>query len=222
MTDADQKMNRPWFRANNMAASIGAILMTAEDYGRPAPKPDERRLGRFTLPPFQRPAVWTEAQKVRFIESIWGGLPLGSQVYNQPSKFNSPYDQWLFDRQQRITAILEYGDDQCPVLGYRWSELTRVDRQMFKMTPMSCLETQIEDLAELQEIYDRLAYGGTPHDPKDAEVETYYEVRQGREVWNDYEGIEVATATLNMKRSGNPDGDFSLWEITRFDRKLEV
>jgi hypothetical protein len=159
------KMDRPWFRANSMAASIGAILMTPDDVGRQPLAPDERRLGRFVLPPFQRPAVWSEAQKVRFIESIWGGLPLGAYVYNQPARFRSPYDQWLLDGQQRVTAILEYVADAFPVLGYRWSEITKVDHRMFKMMPMACMETQIEDEAQLREIYDRLAYGGTPHDP---------------------------------------------------------
>jgi hypothetical protein len=51
------------------------------------------------------------------------------------------------------------------VKGYRWSEITKQDQTQFGMTPMSCLETQITDLAQLRDIYDRLAYGGTPHDP---------------------------------------------------------
>jgi hypothetical protein len=167
---SEQKMQRPWFRAQNMASTIGAILMTAEDMGLKPEAPAERRLGRFVLPPFQRPAVWTEAQKVRFMESIWGGLPLGAYIYNQPQTYHSPYDQWLLDGQQRITAILDYVADAFPVGGYRWSELTLVDHRIFKMTPMACLETQIEDEAQLREVYDRLAYGGTPHDPAARQV----------------------------------------------------
>lgn len=160
-------MPRPWFRANNTAAAIGAILMSAEDFGVAPPKvPEERRLGRFVLPPFQRPAVWTIEQKVRFIESIWGGLPLGAYVYNQPPTFRSEFDQWLLDGQQRISAILEYVANKFPVHGHLWSDLTVVDQRVFKMIPMSAMETQIEDEAQLLEIYDRLAYGGTAHAPK--------------------------------------------------------
>jgi hypothetical protein len=105
LSDPIPKMARPWFRANSMASAIGAILLSAEDMGVRDRPEGERRLGRFVLPPFQRPAVWTEAQKVRFIESIWGGLPLGSYVYNQPTRFHSPFDQWLLDGQQRVGAI---------------------------------------------------------------------------------------------------------------------
>lgn len=167
-----RKMERPWFRASNFAQTVGSILL-GEDSGmhRVASLVDgERRLGWFVLPPFQRPAAWSDAQKVRFIESIWGGLPLGAYVYNRPQyNSSSPYDAWLLDGQQRITAILDYVADAFPVLGYRWTELTKVDHNAFKMTPMSCMETSIEDETLLREIYDRLAYGGTPHEPKQKE-----------------------------------------------------
>jgi hypothetical protein len=158
------KMQRPWFRANNTASAIFAITNGHESITRPLVE-GERALGWFILPPFQRPPVWTEAQKVRFIESIWGGLPLGSYIYNRTLAMESRFDNWLLDGQQRITAILEYVADSFPVLGYRWSELTKVDHRQFQMTPMSCMETMITDEAKLREVYDRLAYGGTPHDP---------------------------------------------------------
>jgi hypothetical protein len=161
----EHKMERPWFKANNMSAALFAVVEDHDSAPKAELPPGARRLGWFILPPFQRPAVWSEAQKVRFIESIWGGLPLGSYVYNRGS-FNSPYDNWLLDGQQRITAILEYHASAFPVLGYRWDELTKVDHRRFLMTPMSCSETNIEDLAKLEEIYDRLAYGGTAHAPK--------------------------------------------------------
>lgn len=159
-------MDRPWFRANNSAAAIFSIVRDHTDEPPPPLGEGERRLGWFTLPPFQRPAVWTEAQKVRFIESIWAHLPLGSYIFNRTS-FGQPYDNWLLDGQQRITAILEYHAGEFPVHGYYWDDLTLADHRSFLMTPMSCLETSIDDLDQLREIYDRLAYGGTPHEPKE-------------------------------------------------------
>lgn len=162
-------MDRPWFRANNHNPTIGSILMSSPGLLRTAPlTEDERMLGWFVLPPFQRPPVWSEAQKVRFIESIWGGLPLGAYVYNRSPRDGSPYDNWLIDGQQRITAILEYAADGFAVQGYRYSELTNVDHRHFEMRPMAALETQLDDREALYEIYDRLAYGGTPHEPKGA------------------------------------------------------
>jgi hypothetical protein len=164
-----QKMPRPWFRANNTAGPLFGIYRVENDWGRVAPLAEgERKLGNFVLPPFQRPAVWTEAQQVRFIESIWNGLPLGAYIVNRIIvPLDNPYDNWLLDGQQRITAILAYVEDAFPVMGYRWSEITEQDRKQFGMTPMSYLETQINDLDELRDIYDRLAYGGTPHNLED-------------------------------------------------------
>lgn len=163
-----QKMPRPWFRANNTAGPLFSIYKLENGWERVAPLAEgERRLGNFVLPPFQRPAVWSEAQKIRFIESIWNGLPLGAYIVNRIIvPLDNPYDNYLLDGQQRITAILDYVADAFPVLGQRWSELTKQDQTQFGMTPMSYLETQIGDLDELREIYDRLAYGGTAHDPK--------------------------------------------------------
>lgn len=160
-----QHMSRPWFRANNFASALFAIVENHES-GDLAPLGEgERRLGWFTLPPFQRPEVWTQAQKVRFIESIWAGLPLGSYIYNRTAP-GRPFDNWLLDGQQRITAILDYVGDGFPVSGFLWSGLTEIDQRQFKMTPMACMETCITEEAKLREVYDRLAYGGTPHEPK--------------------------------------------------------
>lgn len=158
-------MPRPWFRAENSAGAIFGIYRNDLGQGREGDLyPGERRLGPFILPPFQRPAVWAEAQKQRFIESIWNGLPLGAYVVN--CVLGSPYDSWLLDGQQRIMAIVEYVNDAFPVMGYRWSELTKGDRRQFDMTPMGRLETKLTDRKQLEDIYDRLAYGGTPHEPK--------------------------------------------------------
>lgn len=160
-----QLMPRPWFRASNGSGPIYGLYTPNSGWERLGEgAADERMLGPFVLPPFQRPAVWTDAQKVRFIESIWNGLPLGSYIVNRV--LGSPYDNWLLDGQQRITAIMEYTASGFPVMGYRFDELTPTDRRQFAMTSMTGLETAIVDRAQLEDVYDRLAYGGTPHEPK--------------------------------------------------------
>jgi hypothetical protein len=161
-------MPRPWFRAQGHNFSIGTVLHVNGALGREGPLFEgERRLGWFVLPPFQRPPVWTEAQKVRFIESAWGGLPLGSYVYNRPPE-NERTDAWLLDGQQRVTAILEYAAGSFPVMGHRYPELTRLDQRTFEMVTFPALETRLDDVEQLADVYDRLAYGGTPHEPKAA------------------------------------------------------
>jgi hypothetical protein len=160
-------MERPWFRAQSHNHLIGYILMEDTGAERVAPLTEgERKISWLVIPPFQRPEVWTEEQKVRFIESIWQGLPIGNWCYNRTSVMNSVHDAWLLDGQQRLTAIRDYIAGEFKVLGYLWSELTVIDQRLFSMTPFPCLETNIDDEDKLREVYDRLAYGGTAHEPK--------------------------------------------------------
>lgn len=159
----ERRIPDTWFRAQASARPIGYIA-GAIDRGSPLAE-GERSLGPFVLPPFQRPPVWVRDQQISFIESCWLGLPIGAYVVNLTG-WGQAYDLWLIDGQQRITAIVEYMADAFPVFGYRYSELTVVDHRMWHMScTFTCLETQIRDEAELRDVYHRLAYGGTPHDP---------------------------------------------------------
>ncbi len=122
-------------------------------------------LGMFVLPPFQRPFVWTEAQCVRFIESMWLGLPLAAYVYNDGLENRGlAYDRWLLDGQQRWTAILRYAAGDYHVFGKLFPDLTVERQRRFRMgIVFPCYVTKLGDEAKLREIYNRLAYGGTPH-----------------------------------------------------------
>jgi uncharacterized protein with ParB-like and HNH nuclease domain len=125
--------------------------------------PDDcRTLGSFVLPPFQRPSVWTRVQEVRFIESIWLGLPLSCYVYNED--VDGRADRWLIDGQQRWTAIVDYVNGDFPVFGSLFSDLGPRDRRHFDNTPFPAIVTRESDERLLEELYDRLAYGGTPHE----------------------------------------------------------
>src|ERR1700730_7182068 len=91
---------------------ISGLVMNHTRYVRPLAS-GERILGRFIVPTFQRGLVWTEAQQVRLIESIYIGMPIGSLVWNQTSHDNL-CDGWLLDGQQRMTAILGYVSGKLP------------------------------------------------------------------------------------------------------------
>lgn len=127
----------------------------------------ERALGHFILPPFQRPSVWDRDQQIRWIESVWSRMPLPAYVYNQSDSLDCHTDEWLIDGQQRWTAVYDYVADKFPVLGYHWSEVSTVDKRFFMNRPWTCIRTAYTDENVLRDIYDRLAYGGTPHDPAD-------------------------------------------------------
>lgn len=125
----------------------------------------ERSLGSFTLPPFQRPPVWTLAQKVRFIESIWLRLPIASYVVNEDfrDRLGYPCSDWLLDGQQRWTAIIGYVNDEFPVFGGTHGQLTIVQQRKFRNHPFPAIVTRDLTKAQCLEVYNRLAYGGTNH-----------------------------------------------------------
>lgn len=163
----DRLIPDSWFRAQGRDTTM-AFMDSAHrmNIGRDL-EPGERRLGWFVLPAFQRPPVWTLEQRVRFIESCWLGLPIGVFIWNDA--MGTRFDQWLLDGQQRVGTVLGYMADEFPVMGYRFSELTEADHRRWDMSvSFPCRITNLTDEAALRDVYDRLAYGGTPHEPKSA------------------------------------------------------
>lgn len=138
--------------------------------------PGSRHVMGYRLPNWQRPAVWTEAQQARFIESCYLGLDIGRFVVTQANfdGFQGPLDNLLLDGQQRLTAIEAYLADQFPVYGYRWSELGEIDRRLFhrQILPTITICTdqpwngEVVDEAFLRDLYIRMNYGGTAHAPE--------------------------------------------------------
>ena len=155
-------MPEPWFAARVASRRIAACL--EDEPARPV-RGDERRLAGFILPSFQRPRAWTEEQSVRLIESLWDGLPIGVYVVNRPERYGSECRDWLLDGQQRWTAITSYVAGDFPVYGVHYPDLSRIDRNRFRNTTIGEAETRLTDPADCLRVYERLAYGGTPHDP---------------------------------------------------------
>ncbi len=128
----------------------------------------ERALGAFKLPPFQRPSVWTHAQDEQFIESIWLHLPIASYVINRDDEDDKGYpcDDWLLDGQQRWTAIINYVKDHFHVFGILFGDLPLAKRRKFMNHPFPCVEARNLTPERCQDVYNRLAYGGTNHAPR--------------------------------------------------------
>jgi hypothetical protein len=74
-------------------------------------------------------------------------------------------DGWMLDGQQRLTTILDYVKDGFAGRGLHWSELTDLETRHFARISVAVVETNIADPAICRDLYDRLVYGGTPHDP---------------------------------------------------------
>lgn len=117
----------------------------------------------FPLPVWQRPLVWTMKQRIRFLESAWLGLNLGTFTYND--NYNDPeYDGLLLDGQQRLYAVEQYLSDEFEVFGYHWSELSPPDTRRFGMNVhFNCFITNSNSETYMREYYDLMNFGGTAH-----------------------------------------------------------
>lgn len=61
--------------------------------------------GIMSLPPYQRPLVWSAQQKINFIDNISSGFPFGSLLLY---KYGLDEKYTLIDGQQRYTTLQEY------------------------------------------------------------------------------------------------------------------
>ncbi len=156
-----RKMPNPWFVARASGMTLSEIV---RGHAYREAKKNERMIGPYILPPFQRNAVWTREQQIELLESIWDGLPIGSIVFNACQGKKS--DGWLLDGQQRVTSLLAYVNNEFPVYGHYWRDLEIHEQRLFRARPISVLETCIASEDDCKKIYDKLAYGGTPHAPE--------------------------------------------------------
>lgn len=165
--DDTRRMPDPFYSGSPKSFTLGHLLGDQGYQKRCAPLGEgERELKWLILPPFQRPPVWTARQQSRFIESLWLELPVGSYIYNRPHNFDHPTSNWLLDGQQRIGALFAYEAGEIDAFGWKWHEIGESDRRSFENMSFPAFEVVTTSVAKLREIYDRLAYGGTPHEPK--------------------------------------------------------
>lgn len=115
----------------------------------------------FKIPDFQRPLVWTREQKIKLIESLWVGIPIGTYTVNESN--NPDFDRLLIDGQQRINAIKEYVNDVFPAYGLFYSECDRIEKRRFNNCQFPCYITQSDDIEYLKNYYNLMNFGGTAH-----------------------------------------------------------
>lgn len=130
----------------------------------------------FPLPSWQRPLVWTLEQKVRFIESIWAGVDIGSYIVNDQYEYIGKggnksfrlHSEILLDGQQRLSAIEGYVTNQFPVHDLTgapryWANLPRIERRRFSGFHFARANIKSWDENHLRMAYDLRAFGGTAH-----------------------------------------------------------
>ncbi|MFJ4347658.1 DUF262 domain-containing protein [Pseudomonas sp. NPDC089401] len=161
------------FQVDMLAANLEAYSADPEQARAKYPWATRFAMGH-PLAPWQRPAVWTDEQKVRFITSIWMGADLGSYLVNEWYAYADRTGAFainsevLLDGQQRLTALEGYllGEFGVPdALGQVrfWSELGNAERRRFLNTPFAQARVHSDDETALRQAYDLRAFGGTPH-----------------------------------------------------------
>lgn len=81
---------------------------------------------------YQREHVWTYADKVALIDSIFNNIDIGKFVFVQR---DFGYNGKLFeiiDGKQRLTTICEFFEDRFPYNGYFFSEISPTDKNKFE------------------------------------------------------------------------------------------
>ena len=130
----------------------------------------------FPLPEWQRPLVWSREQQVRFIESLWAGVDVGSYMVNETYDFMktdgkehyTPFSEILLDGQQRLASIEayvlnEFGVPDIDGAPRFWSDLPRVERRRFGSIQFARANIKSNDEDELRLAYDLRSFGGTAH-----------------------------------------------------------
>jgi hypothetical protein len=146
-----------------LSASAISMPMGQRRHAEPDPLGRPLVMG-FVIPDWQRPLVWNTDQMIRFIQSAWMGLNLGTFTYNLTDEPNPLTDNVLVDGQQRLWAIEQYLDDAFPVFGHHYSELPPVDTRRFSnSTQFSSYRLETTDEDFLRRYYDMMNFGGVAH-----------------------------------------------------------
>ncbi len=146
--------------------------------------PESEKFCGFYLPPFQRGEVWTDDQKIRFMESLFCELPVAPLMFVNNCDLPQ-VDGWLIDGQQRMSAIRDFVNGGIRVfndeLGYDNMSETVLARPIDNMAnapqiagnlwrKANLIFQRIEgdvNVPILKELYERMNFGGAAHTEDD-------------------------------------------------------
>lgn len=125
-------------------------------------------------PEFQRAAVWTEEQKIAWIESILMGIGLPAIFVNRFPGDMCPHPKYgwseiVIDGQQRLRATAEFMEDKFRVRGELFSEQSLAFRRGFQNIDGLCQVVYCAYRTEWEcaELYLKLLRAGTAHTPEE-------------------------------------------------------
>jgi hypothetical protein len=124
-----------------------------------------------TNPDFQRPAVWTTAQKQLLVDTVLRDYDVPKLYWRKLAAKPDRYD--VVDGQQRLRAIWAFfaGDFKCPkdaepidgtdIAGCRYEDLPNDLRMRFDVYPLDIVILEETDDDEVREMFIRLQDGTT-------------------------------------------------------------
>ncbi|MEZ8028528.1 DUF262 domain-containing protein [Enterovibrio norvegicus] len=148
------------------ATSIRELLAPRPGYGISDYPWAKSMLGKHPLPVWQRASVWSVADKVSFIESIYLGADLGSVIINGWLDIDgkaAPFSDCLLDGQQRIGSLFDYQAGKFPVFGSYFHELTQRDQARFRNHQIGLKTCKCFDEEILKRVYDINNFAGKRH-----------------------------------------------------------
>lgn len=112
------------------------------------------------LPTFHQPFQWSKAQQVRYLENVWLGLGVGQLVITMHPDLPE-LNRLIIDGQHRLTAIHNYLENDFPVFGSYWRDLSIGDQMRFEGIPApTVVLSQDHEVtgSALRELYERLNF----------------------------------------------------------------
>ena len=86
---------------------------------------------------YQREHVWSKADKIALIDSVFNNIEIGKFVFVQRNMRVAGKLYEILDGKQRLTAITEFVEDRLKYRGYYFSELSYHDQYKFTDTNVS-------------------------------------------------------------------------------------
>jgi uncharacterized protein with ParB-like and HNH nuclease domain len=119
--------------------------------------------GLIEIPDFQRGHVWTEEQRIKFIEHILSGGEPGVLYFNHPDWMNFSrkegyLDFVVVDGLQRLTSILMVLNNKIKAFGYHYNEI-----EGFIDVDITININNLKTRKEVLKWYLEMNSNGTPH-----------------------------------------------------------
>lgn len=86
---------------------------------------------------YQREHVWSKADKIDLIDSIFNNIDIGKFVFVQRDFSTDGALYEILDGKQRLTAITEFYEDRYKYKGFYYSELSEFDKNKFESHPIA-------------------------------------------------------------------------------------